>query len=80
MGKTRAREQSATVDENGRHDHGLQHGILVWYDCPIATGKVEGINNKIKVMKRVAYGFREERYFELRLYALHDCRIIPNVG
>lgn len=54
--------------------------ILVWSDCPIATGKVEGINNKIKVMKRVAYGFREERYFELRLYALHDCRIIPNVG
>ena len=42
MGKTRARELSATVDENGRHDHGLQHGILVWYNCPIATGKVEG--------------------------------------
>ena len=55
-------------------------GILAWYDCPISTGKVEGINNKIKVMKRVAYGFRNERYFELRLYALHDCSITPNVG
>ena len=55
-------------------------GILAWYDCPISTGKVEGINNKIKVMKRVAYGFRDERYFQLRLYALHDCRITPNVG
>ena len=55
-------------------------GILAWYDCLISTGKVEGINNKIKVMKRVAYGFRDERYFELRLYALHDCRITPNVG
>jgi putative transposase len=55
-------------------------GILAWYDCPISTGKVEGINNKIKVMKRVAYGFRDERYFELRLYALHDCRITPNAG
>ena len=55
-------------------------GILAWYDCPISTGKVEGINNKIKVMKRVAYGFRDERYFELRLYALHDCSITPNVG
>ena len=41
MGKTRAREQSASVAENGRHDHGLQNGILVWYNCPIATGKVE---------------------------------------
>lgn len=55
-------------------------GILAWYDCHISTGKVEGINNKIKVMKRNAYGFRDKRYFELRLYALHDCRIIRNVG
>ena len=54
--------------------------ILAWYDCPISTGKVEGVNNKIKVMKRVAYGFRDDRYFQLRLYALHDCRITPNVG
>ena len=55
-------------------------GILAWYDCHISTAKVEGINNKIKVMKRTAYGFRDERYFELRLYALHDCRITRNVG
>ena len=48
-------------------------GILAWYDCHISTGKVEGINNKIKVMKRTAYGFRDEHYFKLRLYALHDC-------
>ena len=55
-------------------------GILAWYDCHISTGKVEGINNKIKVMKRCAYGFRDERYFKLRLYALHDCHITPNTG
>ena len=55
-------------------------GILAWYDCHISTGKVEGINNKIKVLKRAAYGFRDERCFELRLYALHDCRITRNVG
>ena len=42
-------------------------GILAWYDCHISTGKVEGINNKIKVMKRTAYGFRDEHYFKLRL-------------
>lgn len=57
-----------------------RRGILAWYDCHISTGKVEGINNKIKVMKRNAYGFRDERYFKLRLYALHDCRITRNVG
>lgn len=55
-------------------------GILAWYDCRISTGRVEGINNKIKVMKRTAYGFRDEQYFKLRLYALHDCRITRNVG
>ena len=31
-------------------------------------------------MKRTAYGFRNQRYFELRLYALHDCHITRNVG
>lgn len=55
-------------------------GIFAWYDCHLSTGKVEGINNKIKVMKRNAYGFRDERYFTLRPYALHDCRIARNVG
>ena len=30
-------------------------------------------------MKRNAYGFRDERFFKLRLYALHDCRITRNV-
>lgn len=57
-----------------------RRGILAWYDCHISTGKVEGINNKIKVMKRNAYGFRDDRYFTLRLYAQHDCRITRNVG
>ena len=55
-------------------------GILAWYDCHLSTGKVEGINNKIKVMKRNVYGFRDEKYFTLRLYARHDCRITRNVG
>lgn len=57
-----------------------RRGILAWYDCHLSTGKVEGINNKIKVMKRNAYGFRDDRYFTLRLYALHDFRITRNVG
>ena len=55
-------------------------GVLAWYDCHISTEKVEWINNKIKVMKRNAYGFRDEVYFKLKLYALHDCRITQKVG
>lgn len=54
--------------------------ILAWYNGRISTAKVEGINNKIKVMKRVAYGYRDESYFKLRLFALHDSKITRNVG
>lgn len=55
-------------------------GILAWYDCKTTNARVEGINNKIKVMKRVAYGYRDDGYFTLRLLALHDARITQNVG
>ena len=47
-------------------------GILAFFDKPISTGPVEGINNKIKTLKRMAYGFRDDRYFTLRLLSLHD--------
>jgi len=30
---------------------------------PISTGKLEGMNNKIKVSKRIAHGYRDEDYF-----------------
>jgi transposase len=33
---------------------------------------VEGINNKIKTMKRQAYGYRDQEFFELKILALHD--------
>ncbi|MBR1620519.1 MAG: transposase, partial [Prevotella sp.] len=33
---------------------------------------LEGINNKIKVMKRRAYGYRDDEYFTLLLLGLHD--------
>jgi transposase len=45
--------------------------ILNWFDHPISTAKVEGTNNKIKTLKRSAYGFRDNEYFKLRLFGLH---------
>ena len=41
---------------------------------PFTTGMIEGINNKIKLLKRQAYGFRDMEYFTLRIYALHESR------
>ena len=55
-------------------------GVLAWYNYPVSTRRVEMNNNKIKVMKRDAYGFRDERCFELMLYALYDCCSTPNLG
>lgn len=46
-------------------------GLLSYFDHGIDNGKAEGINNKIKVLKRQAYGFRDLEYFKLRLYHLH---------
>lgn len=49
--------------------------ILAWYDHTISNGKIEGTNNKIKVLKRQAYGYRNDEFFTLKLYALHDKRV-----
>lgn len=49
-------------------------GILNWFDYPISTGPLEGFNNKIKVLKRKAYGYRDMEYFALKIYALHENR------
>lgn len=42
---------------------------------PISNGPTEGINNKLKVLKRQMYGFRNDEFFTLKLYALHDKRL-----
>lgn len=47
-------------------------GLLAWYDYPISTGPLEGKNNKIKTLQRMHYGFRDDEYFTLRLYNLHN--------
>lgn len=44
------------------------YGIINHCDYPIHTGKLEGVNNKIKVIKRKAYGFHDVRYFTLKIY------------
>jgi transposase len=49
-------------------------GILAYYDYPISTGPLEGTNNKIKTLKRQAYGFRDQEFFKLKIYALHRTR------
>jgi transposase len=44
-------------------------GILSHCQWPLGTNLVEGINNKIKVIKRMAYGYRDDAYFFLKIRA-----------
>jgi transposase len=49
-------------------------GLLSYFEHYITSGAVEGLINKIKTLKRQAYGFRDPAYFKLRLYHLHTQR------
>ena len=51
-------------------------GILAHCRFPLHTGILEGINNKVKVIKRVAYGFRDTDYFFLKIRA-HFAGVTP---
>src|SRR5690606_31454499 len=46
---------------------GYIHGILSHCRYPLHTSLLEGINNKIKVIKRMAYGYRDDQYFFLKI-------------
>ncbi|HNW07287.1 MAG TPA: transposase [Verrucomicrobiota bacterium] len=50
-------------------------GILSWWEHRLSSGKMEGVNNKIKTLTRQAYGYRNEAFFILKLLALHHARI-----
>src|SRR3954463_7869918 len=49
-------------------------GLLAYYDARITSGPMEGTNNKIKTMKRQAYGFRDWGFFKLKILAIHETR------
>lgn len=53
---------------------GHRSSILNYYLYPVGTGRLEGFNNKIKVLKRKAYGYRDTEFFKLKIYALHKAR------
>ena len=49
---------------------------VVALQTTLSNGSLEGINNKIKVIKRTAYGFRNFNHFRLRiLLAVHNVKI-----
>ena len=60
----------ALIGENGAGKSTLGKilaGILAHCKFPFHTSLLEGINNKIKVIKRMAYGYRDHAYFFLKI-------------
>ena len=49
-------------------------GLLAWYDYRTSSGPMDGTNNKIKTMKRQAYGYRDMEFFELKILSIHETR------
>jgi transposase len=54
------------LDRFARRLETFAFGIVNHCDYPIHTSKLEGVNNKIKVIKRKAYGFHDLDYFRLK--------------
>lgn len=56
----------------------LKHAedIVNWYDEQISTAALEGTNNKIKLLQRRAYGYRNKKHLILRIQTLHTTRTV----
>jgi transposase len=49
-----------------------QEGVLNYYHYRISTGPLEGTNTKIQLLKRQAYGFRDQEFFKLKILGIHE--------
>lgn len=47
-------------------------GLLAYFGHRISSGPIEGLNNKIKTLKRQAYGYRDMDFFLLRVLFIHE--------
>jgi transposase len=53
-------------------------GIAAYCKPEVSLGLVEGLNNKIRVFQRRAYGLRDEEYLRLKDFNLHaSAAMIP---
>ena len=65
----RHRERHQTPRHLRQETRSLSPGIIAHATWPLNTSLLEGFNNKIKVIKRMTYGFRDDEYFFLKIRA-----------
>lgn len=73
--------QSSGLDEYVKCSNTMinwQNGILNSFDVPYTNGFTEGCNNKIKVLKRNAYGYRNFRRFRNRILHIFNYKNIAS--
>jgi transposase len=53
----------------------LRQPILAYYDFDgLSSGPMEGSNNKIKTIHKIAYGYRDKEFFKLKILSMHETR------
>lgn len=62
------RSQIPSLVELGYKFFRKRHYVLNYFKCKITSAISEGINNKIKRLKRMAYGYRDIKYFLLKIH------------
>lgn len=62
------RSQISSFVELGYKFFRKRHYVLNYFIYKITTAISEGINNKIKKLKRMAYGYRDIKYFLLKIH------------
>jgi len=58
----------SAFEELGKKFFRKRHYVLNYFLCKITTAISEGINNKIKRLSRMAYGYRNVHYFLLKIH------------
>ncbi len=62
----------------GRLPMNHHNGIAGYAAYKISTGKMEGINNKIKTLRRQGYGCPDDEYFFLKLIDMSRAEYVRN--
>lgn len=62
------KSQISSFVELGYKFYRKRHYVLNYFTCKITAAISEGINNKIKRLKRMAYGYRDVKYFLLKIH------------
>ena len=53
-------------------------GIIAHATYDISAAKIEGINNKIKTLRRQGYGYPDDEYFFLKLFDMSRKSYVRN--